>query len=88
MLALTPAVACIFFVIKMIIKNTFVASSEKINVLMPAVMPSSAAYWIKGLFIIGKSSVGMAFVVGKKRVPKPAIKNTALRSWRVTFRLK
>ena len=60
----------------------------KINVSMPAAMASSAAYWIKGLLIIGKSSLGIAFVAGKKCVPKPATGNTTLRILLITFCLK
>ena len=60
----------------------------KINVSMPATMASSATYWINGLSTISKSSLGVTFVAGKKRVPKPAIENTALRILLITFCLK
>ena len=36
-----------------------------------------------GLSIIGNSSLGMAVVAGRKRVPRPATENTAF----VTFRM-
>ena len=51
----------------------------KISVSMPAATASSAANWIRGLSIMGSSSLGMAFVAGKNCVPKPATGNTALR---------
>jgi len=47
---------------------------------MPAAMASSAAYWIRGLSTTGNSSLGIALVAGKNRVPKPATGKTALRS--------
>src|SRR6187397_1879198 len=43
----------------------------------PAASASSAAYWISGLSTIGSISFGLAFVAGRKRVPRPATGNTA-----------
>ena len=47
------------------------------NVSIPAAIASSTAYYISGLSIIGKSSLGMALVAGKNRVPNPATGKTA-----------
>jgi hypothetical protein len=41
---------------------------------------SSTAYWTSGLSTIGSISFGMAFVAGRKRVPRPATGNTAVRT--------
>jgi hypothetical protein len=46
---------------------------------MPAAIASSAAYYIRGLSTIGKSSLGIALVAGKNRVPNPATGKTAFR---------
>ena len=40
-------------------------------------MPSSTAYWIKGLSKIGSNSFGIALVAGKNLMPNPATGNTA-----------
>src|SRR5690606_20285035 len=40
---------------------------------------SSTAYWLSGLSTMGSSSLGMALVAGRKRVPRPATGKTALR---------
>ena len=48
---------------------------------MPAAIASSAAYWMRGLSIMGINSLGIALVAGKNRVPKPATGKTALRSF-------
>src|ERR1700758_1243385 len=45
----------------------------------PAASASSTAYWISGLSTTGSISLGMALVAGRKRVPRPATGNTALR---------
>src|SRR3954452_21217746 len=44
---------------------------------IPAAAASSTAYWIRGLSTIGSISFGLAFVTGKKRLPRPATGNTA-----------
>jgi len=44
----------------------------------PAAIASSTAYWISGLSTIGSISLGLAFVTGRKRVPRPATGNTAV----------
>ncbi len=51
----------------------------KMSVSIPAAIAYSAAYRIKGLSTIGNNSFGIAFVAGKKRVPKPATGKTAFR---------
>src|SRR5947209_10379027 len=48
---------------------------------MPASSASSTAYWIKGRSTIVSISFGIALVAGRKRVPRPATGNTALRSF-------
>jgi hypothetical protein len=53
----------------------------KINVSIPAEIASSAAYWMSGLSIIGKSSLGIAFVAGKNLVPNPATGKTAFQTF-------
>src|ERR1700683_3669186 len=45
----------------------------------PAAIASSTAYWISGLSTIGSISFGLALVAGRKRVPRPATGNTAVR---------
>src|SRR5271170_2934769 len=45
----------------------------------PAASASSTAYWISGLSTTGSISLGLALVAGKKRVPRPATGNTAVR---------
>src|SRR5665213_1568654 len=47
---------------------------------MPEWMHSSTPYWIKGLSTSGSISFGCALVAGRKRVPKPAAGQTALRT--------
>ena len=47
--------------------------------VIPAAAASSTAYWISGLSTTGSISLGCALVAGRKRVPKPATGNTALR---------
>src|SRR5690242_18782030 len=49
--------------------------------VMPAATASSTTYWMMGLSMMGSISLGMALVMGKKRVPMPAAAITAL----VTF---
>ena len=44
---------------------------------MPDAMASSTMNWMVGLSTIGNISFAMAFVAGKKRVPKPAAGMTA-----------
>src|ERR1017187_10195359 len=43
----------------------------------PAATASSTTYWIAGLSTTGSSSLGVAFVAGRKRVPRPAAGTTA-----------
>jgi len=43
-----------------------------IAVSKPAAIATSAAYYISGLFRMGKSSLGIAFVAGKNLIPNPA----------------
>src|ERR1700722_18523662 len=45
----------------------------------PAARASSTAYWISGLSTTGNISFGLALVAGRKRVPRPATGNTAVR---------
>src|SRR3954462_14839152 len=45
----------------------------------PDATASSTPYWIIGLSTSGSISFGCAFVAGRKRVPRPAAGNTALR---------
>src|SRR5579875_594861 len=47
---------------------------------MPECRASSTPYWIIGLSTIGSISLGWALVAGRKRVPRPAAGNTALRT--------
>src|SRR6218665_88930 len=51
----------------------------KIMWRMPAAEAFSRGYWISGLSTTGSISLGDALVAGKKRVPRPATGNTALR---------
>src|ERR1039458_5575793 len=44
-------------------------------------MASSTPYWMIGLSTIGSISLGWALVAGRKRVPRPAAGNTALRTF-------
>src|ERR1039457_3415711 len=43
----------------------------------PAATASSTTYWIAGLSTTGSISLGVAFVAGRKRVPRPAAGTTA-----------
>src|SRR2546429_8600415 len=45
----------------------------------PAARASSTEYWIRGLSTTGWISFGLALVAGRKRVPRPASGNTAVR---------
>src|SRR5215469_14636480 len=45
----------------------------------PAASASSTAYWMRGLSTTGSISFGLALVAGRKRVPRPATGNTAVR---------
>src|SRR3990167_1621530 len=51
----------------------------KIICSIPASRASSTAYWISGRSTTGSISLGIAFVAGRKRVPRPATGKTALR---------
>src|SRR4029077_1528996 len=51
----------------------------KIMSAMPAAAASSTAYWISGLSTTGSISFGLAFVAGRKSVPRPATGKTAVR---------
>ena len=44
----------------------------------PAATASSTTYWMAGLSTTGSISFGIAFVAGRKRVPRPAAGMTAL----------
>src|SRR3990167_1929886 len=46
----------------------------------PDATASSTTYWIIGLSTSGSISLGWALVAGRKRVPRPAAGNTALRT--------
>ena len=46
----------------------------------PESTASSTTYWMVGLSTSGSISLGWAFVAGRKRVPRPAAGNTALRT--------
>src|SRR5947209_17322744 len=46
----------------------------------PAATASSMTYWMIGLSTMGSISLGWALVAGRKRVPRPAAGNTALRT--------
>src|SRR5580765_3531829 len=47
----------------------------------PAARASSTPYWMMGLSTNGSISLGCALVAGRKRVPRPAAGNTALRTF-------
>jgi len=49
----------------------------EIELVAPAAIASSTAYWINGLSTMGSISFGLALVAGKKRVPRPATGKTA-----------
>src|SRR4051794_24933194 len=49
----------------------------KIISVMPAAAASSTAYWMSGLSTMGSISLGLAFVTGRNRLPRPATGNTA-----------
>src|SRR5579862_8174119 len=51
----------------------------KTSLRAPASSASSTAYWIRGLSTTGSISFGLALVAGRKRVPRPATGNTAVR---------
>ncbi|GAA1170307.1 hypothetical protein GCM10009674_01920 [Nesterenkonia xinjiangensis] len=44
----------------------------------PAAEASATTYWMAGSSTTGSISLGMAFVAGRKRVPRPAAGITAL----------
>src|ERR1700704_5331661 len=46
----------------------------------PDATASSTTYWMVGLSTSGSISLGWALVTGRKRVPRPAAGNTALRT--------
>src|SRR5690606_23011561 len=47
---------------------------------MPDATASSTAYWMIGLSTSGSISFGIVLVAGRKRVPRPAAGNTAVRT--------
>src|SRR3954454_475115 len=49
----------------------------------PAAAASAATYSMPGVSTTGSSSLGTAFVVGRKRVPRPAAGTIAVRKARV-----
>src|SRR4029077_14744617 len=49
----------------------------------PEAIASSTPYWMMGLSTSGSISLGWALVAGRKRVPRPAAGNTALRTFMV-----
>src|SRR6201995_5784694 len=51
----------------------------KTSRVAPADSASSTAYWMRGLSTTGSISFGLALVAGRKRVPRPATGNTAVR---------
>src|SRR2546425_10571996 len=51
----------------------------KTSSVAPALMASCTAYWMSGLSTTGNISFGLALVAGRKRVPRPATGNTAVR---------
>src|ERR1700744_3317303 len=51
----------------------------KTSRVAPAASASSTAYWMRGLSTTGSISFGLALVAGRKRVPRPATGNTAVR---------
>src|SRR5688572_32690134 len=52
----------------------------------PEATASSTPYWMIGLSTRGSISLGWALVAGRKRVPRPAAGNTALRTrWRFVW---
>src|SRR5512139_644638 len=55
------------------------APVTKTRRVAPAARASSTAYWISGLSTTGSISLGLALVAGRKRVPRPATGNTAVR---------
>src|SRR5579864_9450106 len=57
----------------------FEAPVTKTRRVAPAESASSTAYWISGLSTTGSISLGLALVAGRKRVPRPATGNTAVR---------
>src|SRR5579864_9351779 len=57
----------------------FEAPVMNTNRVAPADSASSTAYWIRGLSTTGSISLGLALVAGRKRVPRPATGNTAVR---------
>jgi len=53
--------------------------------VIPARTASSTTYWMPGRSTSGIISLGMAFVAGKNRVPRPAAGMTALRTIAMTI---
>src|SRR5438874_2926880 len=53
----------------------------KIICSIPASSASSTAYWMSGRSTTVSISLGIALVAGRKRVPRPATGNTALRTF-------
>src|SRR5579864_2688696 len=59
----------------------------KTSLRAPASSASSTAYWMSGLSTTGSISFGLALVAGRKRVPRPATGNTAVRMADLTLLL-
>src|SRR3954468_14804018 len=57
----------------------------KMKCSIPASRASSTTYWISGRSTIVSISFGIALVVGRKRVPRPATGNNALRNFFMSF---
>jgi hypothetical protein len=47
---------------------------------MPTLTASSTTYWMPGLSTSGSISLGVDFVAGRNRVPRPAAGMTAVRT--------
>jgi hypothetical protein len=65
--------------VEVVLDGALVRPVMKIRCSAPPASASSAAYWISGLSTTGSISFGLALVAGRKRVPRPATGNTALR---------
>ncbi len=63
--------------VEVILDRPLGVARDEHELAAPAASASSAAYWISGLSTIGSISFGLAFVAGRKRVPRPATGNTA-----------
>lgn len=71
--------------VEMVLDGALAAAADEDEVIQPAAMASSTAYWMRGLSTTGIISLALALVAGRRRVPSPATRKNALRISGITL---